>query len=107
MIIKESWKVGDKTNKRFIKVYKDGLVAFLNAITGARAFWGTPSKPFSMKNARKKHARAYMAWTTEDDKKLRSHYENDMDIPDLARLFERKRSAIIARLAKLGLKEAR
>ena len=54
---------------------------------------------------REKFPNANRAWSEEDDNRLRTLFEDEKSTKELAKIFGRKGSAIMARLAKLGLIE--
>mgnify|MGYP001774260358 CR=1 FL=1 len=69
---------------------------------GARA--GTPRpKAYTVEQIRREYPKAYMKWTDEEDKRLKSEYALGKTITELARILQRKPSAIRSRLRKLGM----
>lgn len=60
-------------------------------------------KAYTVTQVRRQHPKAYMKWTEEEDRRLRSEYAQGKTIIELARIFQRKPGAIRARLRKLGL----
>ena len=58
---------------------------------------------YSIYAARQENPNAYDPWTDEADAKLKQMWAEGTSIPDIAEHFERKQSAIIVRMKKLGL----
>jgi predicted Holliday junction resolvase-like endonuclease len=54
---------------------------------------------------RKTHARAYMAWSKDEEDRLRQRYNQGVTIHKLTQEFQRQPGGIRARLKKLGLLE--
>jgi len=65
-----------------------------------------PSKPvgsYSVAEIRVNHPKAYERWSDEDDNLLREKFAEGVRVAELVRYFQRKPSAIRARLRKLKL----
>jgi superfamily I DNA/RNA helicase len=63
-----------------------------------------PTKAYSMEETRSDFPKAYVKWTQEEDEHLNVLYRAGENTKRLAKTFQRKESAILARLEKLGLK---
>jgi hypothetical protein len=62
------------------------------------------AKTYSIAELRKKHPRAYMAWTDDEDAALR-FFEQGSTVRELAEMHQRQRGGIRSRLRRLGLIE--
>jgi hypothetical protein len=62
-----------------------------------------PIKGYSVDKIRAKFPKAYAKWSPEDDEKLKMLYQSGKSVKELADQFQRKESAIRARLEKLKL----
>lgn len=60
-------------------------------------------KTYNITDIRKKHARAYEAWSKQEDEKLIQRYKDGLNINQLATEFQRQTGGIRSRLKKLGL----
>lgn len=61
------------------------------------------SKAYSFEEIRKEYPKAYEPWTKEEDDQLKTEFNNGKSIDELAKMFQRKPSAIRDRLRKLEL----
>ena len=62
------------------------------------------NKLYTLEDIRQKFPRAYKKWNDVDDEKLKTLFLSGQKVDQLAIYFQRKESAIEARLDKLGLK---
>ena len=76
-----------KRLKKYLKAYKK--------LTGEPVY--------SVYAARQEHPNAYDPWTEEADAELKLMWEKGISVAEIADHFERKQSAIIVRMKKLGL----
>ena len=76
-----------KRLKKYLKAYKK--------LTGEPVY--------SIYAARQEHPNAYDPWTEEADAELKLMWEKGISVAEIADHFERKQSAIIVRMKKLGL----
>ncbi len=79
-----------------------------NELTVLKIYYLAKQKLQDQKNLpfheiRKKFPNAYEKWTEEDDNLLKATYQKNQNIDILAKLFQRKKSAIRSRLKKFGL----
>ena len=58
---------------------------------------------YSVYAARQEHPNAYFTWSSEDDEELKMMWAEGKSINEIADYFERKSSAIISRMKKLGI----
>ena len=61
-------------------------------------------RSYTLEDKRMVHANAYNRWKESEDKKLLELYKKGKSIKELAKLFQRKNSAIKARINKLEVK---
>jgi len=61
------------------------------------------SKAYSVEKIRNKYPKAYEKWTDEEDSELAKGYRDGLSATQLAERHQRQKSAIRARLGKLGL----
>ena len=66
--------------------------------------WSANPKTYSVEAIRQTHARAYTAWTTDDEAVLRREYIHGKTLGQLATMLRRRPGAISARLNKMGLR---
>lgn len=76
-----------KRLKKYLKAYKK--------LTGEPVY--------SVYAARQEHPNAYFTWSSEDDEELKMMWAEGKSINEIADYFERKSSAIISRMKKLGI----
>jgi hypothetical protein len=62
-------------------------------------------KQTRLEKVREKHPRAYERWTSDEERSLEERFREGVSVSELARLHERQRGAIKARLIRLGLLE--
>ena len=63
----------------------------------------TKRKVYDVEEIRQEFPRAYDRWSPEEDERLRQQYAGELNIPELAKYFERNEGAIRSRLKKLGI----
>lgn len=108
LVISESIRVGDsKFERHRVVVRADLIKRFVAAIHDVLLRGGHPATSSSKTFAeiRQSHPNAYLAWTQEEDVKLREAFQTCNDIDVLADTFGRKPGAIESRLRKLGLRQ--
>ncbi len=86
-------------------VFQEHLVAFKDGLNKAFKFMleEGKSKAYDDEQIRREYPKAYAKWTEEEDIRLKNEYAQGKTISDLADTFQRKPSAIHARLQKLRL----
>jgi hypothetical protein len=84
-------------------VFEDHFTAFREAFEKVTDLLQRQKATYSVEAIRQKHPKAYEPWSTREDERLRSHYQEGFDVPELARVFQRGESAIRSRLEKLGI----
>jgi hypothetical protein len=62
-----------------------------------------PPKAYAVSEIREEHPRAYEAWSSDEDDRLRHLFRSGMAVQDVATTLQRQPGAIRSRLAKLGL----
>jgi hypothetical protein len=105
LVINESREAGQERKHDRVMVFEEHLRTFLDGLGAATEFLGISEKAYSIDEIRREHPRAYEPWTEDEDQRLRVRYKEGSNVPELARLFMRKESAIRSRLSKLGLDE--
>ncbi|HNS22930.1 MAG TPA: hypothetical protein PKH24_20695 [Sedimentisphaerales bacterium] len=98
-----------------IIVPMDCLQGFRRAMRVALQFMKSGVRPSSpdtrrlkasdMTDVRRSFPQAYAKWTNEDDDRLKALFIDGWKVSDLAGKFQRKPSAILSRLRKLGVIE--
>lgn len=103
VVISESRHDGKKSEHQRVLVFEEHFEAFRDAFQKAAEFVAAPKKAYAVDSIRRTHPRAYEPWSAEEDQRLRTQYEEGIDIPELARVFLRQQGAIRSRLKRLGL----
>ena len=106
LVISESRQVGGESHKHNrVMVFQEHLEAFNEGFNKAINFMMKEgkSKAYNVEQIRLEYPKAYMKWTEEEDIHLRNEYARGKTIDELAKIFQRKPSAIRSRLQKLGL----
>jgi hypothetical protein len=88
-----------------IIVFQEHIKSFFEGLEKSINFMipGSINKTYNVQKIREKYPQAYMKWTEELDLLLRNLYKQGKTINELAEAFQRKPSAIRARLLKLQL----
>lgn len=103
LVIAESRLVGEKRERSSIMIFQEHLAAFLAALQEILEIAGFRFKTYDLQTIRQHYPKAYAKWAEEEDKRLTEEYQGGKTIEELAKAFQRKPSAIRARLRKLGL----
>lgn len=103
LVISESRQTGEQWEHDRVMVFDEHLGAFIEAFEKVAEVLRARKKTYSVDAIRKNHPRAYKAWSSDDDKRLKSRYAEGFTIPELATVFQRKEGAIRSRLQKLGV----
>ncbi len=91
--------------ERYSEEDQQVLVEFLNKIRRGEPTGQESKSDLRIAEIRKKHPRAYEKWSREEDKRLRSIFEEGQSINAIASQLKRQPGAITSRLRKLGLIE--
>jgi hypothetical protein len=94
---------GERREHHRVMVFEENICEFIRAITEAMPFMRPDPLPSRIQEMRRQHPRAYEKWTDDEDARLRVEFSNGTDRTELARMFQRQRSAVKSRLQKLGL----
>jgi len=105
VVISESRQLDGDYEHHRVMIFEESLDAFCTGFEKATALLGrkSKSKSYSLDEIRQKHPKAYEKWTPNEDIALKEKHSEGMSIPDIASFFQRQPSAIISRLAKLGI----
>ena len=105
LVISESRLVDGEYKHDRIMIFQEHIPAFIEGLKRTLKFMKRMDKvkAYDIEEIRKKYPRAYMKWTKEEDETLRDEYLRGKTIGELAKIFQRKPSAIHSRLRKLGL----
>lgn len=103
LVISEVRQVNHGYECSRIMILEENLEAFADGLAEAIKVMRTKPKAYTLDNVRRIYPRAYAKWTAEEDERLKEQYQQGIGIPELAKSFQRKQSAIRSRLAKLGL----
>ena len=105
LVISESKQVaeGGYQHNRII-IFEENIPLFIDGLIKTLEFLERKKpKAYNIEEIRKKYPKAYMKWTKEEDDLLRNEFLQGKTIDELAKIFQRKPSAIRSRLQKLGL----
>jgi len=61
------------------------------------------SKSYTVEEKRKRHPRAYEAWTAREENRLKDAYQSGATIDDLAQELGRAPTSVLSRLYQLGI----
>ena len=89
--------------KRRIVILDEYLPQISEAFQKALVSLGFKSKSSDIEQIRQTHPRAYQPWTADEEEKLRYQFHGGSKIDELAANLGRQPSAILSRLARLGL----
>lgn len=102
LVVSESRQIHAKRRHNRVMIFQEHLQAFGESFRRAVEFLGRKIKKYSLDEIRRKYPRAYERWTSDEDQRLRQKFNEGSPIADLAKIFQRRKSAIRSRLGKLG-----
>lgn len=103
LCITETRSTGGEHERHRVMVFQEHMEAFHDAYLKAAKLFDVKTSKYRVDHLREDNARAYMKWTSEEDKQLTDQYNQGNEISELAKVFQRQPSAIRSRLSKLGL----
>ncbi len=84
-----------------ITITESDFLEFYDNITTVKLEWGI--KSYSIEEVRKKHQKAYVKWTREEEELLIDNLAEGLNVKEIAEILGRKPGAIASRINKLGL----
>lgn len=106
LVISESRRArGESYKHNRVMVFEEHLDPFKKRLNKAIKFMKRESRPkaYDLEQIRHKYPKAYAKWTEKDNARLANEYTQGKTIKELAKIFQRKPSAIRSRLQKLRL----
>lgn len=103
LVISESRQNGHDWEHHRVMIFEENFGPFFETLGRLAQTLGVRQKSYSVDTIRQKHPRAYEPWSSEEDERLTSRYNEGFSVPELARVFQRQEGAIRSRLQKLGL----
>ncbi len=89
----------------FVNALKLTLAKFNELLQTKNTTQRVKNKTYSVANIQLTYSRAYKPWSINDDNILEKMFREGKSVIELAKIFERKNSAILARIKKLELRD--
>lgn len=102
-LISEGWSYERIVHDHPDLTYLDIFRAAKEALALSARLQPKSARPIRMAEVKAKHARAYAAWSEDEEAQLRQFLEEGWTVARIAGTLQRQRSAIRSRMLRLGL----